>query len=1010
MKKNVCVLFAAWLACSPVILMCAPVGFEETFALATDRATVLEQLVPGTEDYYFYHGLHYQQTGQVVPFEANMKAWAKRVKHSGRRDQLRYRQDLLQFNADPAKAFELIRHQDNLQFNHSRRGERRPNTYPTTFNTDLIEEGRVLQDALRRNKDLRHVTDEGLAKIDVKRFDEQARRRFLERQRGPWHPQLLELIVTDLAAKNSGGFGSLSIHKQLTLKQLDALAERRTDLRRNRNWVLQRLAMLAPGEGTDWVRNPAAEAAHLDAVWTWVSALDPSFNSLKAHTLFRRIELDLRLNTPHTERLLAYLQLPRPVGYIHRDYFNDKRFRGVQADLRKTFKPCLPYPPVGNDERVVRELIGIALLADPAFKGKAATYLDKHYLERLEAEVMLLAGRGDVETWASRLPPSTFQALRDRVDIRFAPGTPLYVAADAAVRLPLQLKNVEKLSVKTFEINTFNYYRDTGKEVGGDINLDGLIAASVEEVDVGAAPLRRVEKMLDLPGCEKPGVYVVELIGNGTSSRAIIRKGHLRSVSRPTALGTLCRVFDEQGKPAPTASIWIGDREFSPDEKGRILIPFSAGGGTRDGVIRQGDFASLTRVQLAQETYQLQGEVIVVQERLLPGEEAEVVVRSALRMGNRPVSVCRLSDVRLSINAVDHEGVSTQHEERGLKLTDDVDLVVPFRVPENVRSMQFVLRAEVNRLDGQEPTQVQLAGAVEVNGEAGSERVARMFVRRDENRWLVDALGRNGETVAHQPVNVAFRHRYGTEPIRQTLQTDAAGRLVLGELPLISEFTLKSEGMQPAIVRVGDQQVTWPSAVQVEEGETISLAHADGAQYHLMERVGHVNVVNRDAQLAIQGPSLTLSGLAAGSYLLQAIPSGRQLPIRVVEGESVGPYLVDGGRVVQRQDGVPVRIVVGKITDKDVAIEIPGADEGTRVHVTAMAFAGPRLNPFGGIDPFPTAGLWPGGAQGSAYQVGRRLGDEVRYVLERRLLTPYPERTSSFGAASHSIGYPVPGF
>ena len=169
--------------------------------------------------------------------------------------------------------------------------------------------------------------------------------------------------------------------------------------------------------------------------------------------------------------------------------------------------------------------------------------------------------------------------------------------------------------------------------------------------------------------------------------------------------------------------------------------------------------------------------------------------RSALRMGNRPVSVRRLSDVRLSINAVDHEGVSTQHEERGLTLTDDVDLVVPFRVPENVRSMQFVLRAEVNRLDGQEPTQVQLAGAVEVNGEAGSERVARMFVRRDENRWLVDALGRNGETVAHQPVNVAFRHRYGTEPIRQTLQTDAAGRLVLGELPLISEFTLKSEGM-----------------------------------------------------------------------------------------------------------------------------------------------------------------------------------------------------------------------
>ena len=32
-----------------------PVGFEETYALAKDRAAVVAELIPGTADYYYYH-------------------------------------------------------------------------------------------------------------------------------------------------------------------------------------------------------------------------------------------------------------------------------------------------------------------------------------------------------------------------------------------------------------------------------------------------------------------------------------------------------------------------------------------------------------------------------------------------------------------------------------------------------------------------------------------------------------------------------------------------------------------------------------------------------------------------------------------------------------------------------------------------------------------------------------------------------------------------------------------
>ena len=40
------------------------IGYVEDFALAADRTKALEQLVPGSDAYYYYHCLHYQNTGQ----------------------------------------------------------------------------------------------------------------------------------------------------------------------------------------------------------------------------------------------------------------------------------------------------------------------------------------------------------------------------------------------------------------------------------------------------------------------------------------------------------------------------------------------------------------------------------------------------------------------------------------------------------------------------------------------------------------------------------------------------------------------------------------------------------------------------------------------------------------------------------------------------------------------------------------------------------------------------------
>src|SRR6516225_4245077 len=55
------------------------VGFIEDFALARDRTAALRQLIPGTEDYYFYHALHYLNTEQFEKAEALIRPWHDRL-------------------------------------------------------------------------------------------------------------------------------------------------------------------------------------------------------------------------------------------------------------------------------------------------------------------------------------------------------------------------------------------------------------------------------------------------------------------------------------------------------------------------------------------------------------------------------------------------------------------------------------------------------------------------------------------------------------------------------------------------------------------------------------------------------------------------------------------------------------------------------------------------------------------------------------------------------------------
>ena len=84
------------------------IGYVETFGLSDDREAALGELVPGTDDYFYFHALHAQNIGERQRFQETMDRWVR--ERSGtvtdRARELLNRQALLDYDKEPKKSLQ----------------------------------------------------------------------------------------------------------------------------------------------------------------------------------------------------------------------------------------------------------------------------------------------------------------------------------------------------------------------------------------------------------------------------------------------------------------------------------------------------------------------------------------------------------------------------------------------------------------------------------------------------------------------------------------------------------------------------------------------------------------------------------------------------------------------------------------------------------------------------------------------------------------------------------------
>lgn len=1003
----------------------------EALALADDRAAALAGLLPGTPEHDYWRGVHLQHRGELDEVDALLAAWKRRRDDDALHARLARRQLLLRAGLE-LRHFEKIRFEAGVRLDDEAEAvAAAAQRYPARLDPALLAEAALVKDAMGRASDLSYVTDWALPDLARLPLDASQRRSLLQRLTRTGVPGLVDLVAADLAEKSSRGFGSLPIHGRLTLAQLHELAAAVPELRKASAWVSAVLTRLRPPAHVDWHHDLDARAAYLAELSAFVEPLSPAFNALKAQVLYHQLDLDRRLGRYDRGRFLRYLALPRKTSYARAE-----RLRGVPAgqlvELGQDAAAGSGLEIVADDEALVCEYLGHFLLAE---EGRDfAEHLQGDWLAEQLAVTRLLAGDADGERWAALLGQTRLAALRERVDIELTARNPARLLGDAPAALEVDLKNVPRLVVKVYRIDALAYFLARGARVDTSVDLDGLVASDEQVILRDAPAIRRERRTIALPSCARPGTYVVELIGGGKSSRALLQRGALRYTLRIGAAGPTLRVLDERGAPVEGARIWLGGRELAPREDGAITIPFSTAPARVPMLLVHGDVAQLELLDHPAEHYHFSAGFHVERESLVPGKTARILVRPSLTVAGWPAPLSLVENPRVDISVV-ARAQNTSSKTQPIDLRDDAEALVELNVPEDAAQVVVTLSGQVRVVSTQRTLDLSDRTSAPIGRIHSTPQFEALHLARTDAGHVLYLLGKTGEARPGRALAVSFKHLAVTFEAQVTLETDAEGRIELGALPGIERVsaTFPSGECQSWDLR---PEPATPPAIHALAGAPLLVPEvadpparlADVLQ--LVELRAGVPAHDRTPLVSASERTLVVSdALPPGDYLLQrrGAPDLRISLLPPASGVAEG-WAFAGPRALELSRTPPLLTALSA-DDQRLTLRLTHAHPSTRIHVLATRYLPSRALPRSLARPPRSPLLAETPPALSHYVSGRDIGDEYRYVLERKnhprrpgvlldkpglLLNPWAVRATATGAqqarggGAYSAGAPRP--
>ena len=975
-----------------------PLGFLERFALSDQREQALEELIPNTPEYFYYHVLHNQNEGRVAQARTLLNDWIAKQGLNAQSKSLLTRQSLLEFASNPDATSEYLQREFQIPLSHPAPKKDEAAELPTKLDPATIDWKRLLRENVQ-GPGLDTIEDNVLADSleHIQNID--ALRRWFSRSRRVDTPKLIDRMVEELTTIHSQGFGWAPIHRELTLAQLQELRKRIPSIDQNGNYVIDVLRRLQPTDDQS-LQDPQVKREHLERMETFALGLPEVHNSLIASILHQRLVFDLEQGTPDRQRFKRYLRLPNHRAICTSEFRERSNGKPI-IDWNVAFPIRLLERPIGDDQTLIERYLDIFFRTD-ANVDDFSEWLERGYLQRFFAITKILHGIGDPKTYYAQLTPEAQKELAERIEVRFAPTNPTIVGSDQKVRLEIDLKNTPELFVRIYRLNARNILSKQMTPISTAIDLDGVVPNIERKLAFAQRNDRRHRETLELPELEGKGLWIVEVLAGGQRSRALIQKGQLQSIQTISDAGQLLRIVDAEGNHVPTAKVLLREREFSASDDGWILIPFEQTTQAKGILLCDGNFATLEPLTHLAEAYEFQAEFLVDPQTVLSGNRAAVALRAKLLAYNQPLPLSDLTDIELTAKCTDLDGVSTTQNFPKLELSDKQELTLEFAVPPRLAQIDWVLQAKIREVRTGTERSLAANHLTRVNDFTRTGFVFDSYLNRTADGFRIEMRGRNGEPIPRHAVDCEFK-LYGIQPTQRVrLASDAAGEIELGNLAGVERFWISSAQATRREFVLPNTTFDWPQKLHAAVGQNLRITgpipqenhvgvlvgtealERSARRFSLFELRSGLAMADRTDRIQPTSGVLEITGLEAGNYALFDHQQGTRVDLEITQGEPRDGWIVGKFRTLGKTPVDTLAITNTKLDGKTLQVELVGVDDSTRLLLVADPYAHGESDQWLRRTQRSFAPSLRRERSASFYVDSMKLDEEYQYVLARQ--------------------------
>ena len=545
------------------------------------------------------------------------------------------------------------------------------------------------------------------------------------------------------------------------------------------------------------------------------------------------LEINKEDNIYDKKPLLEYLKNP-----IVDDDFIEQESIYINKIKNKNMCYLKSLSDISKDYSIKEHKFIEELLIEFLFLNKAHIedfmyiFKDK-YLNRLGCIAKLLRGEEvKSEIYSKYLSKSEYDEIVKRTVIGILRQNKKEFKIDEEVKIDFYFKNIKSINLSIYEINTENYYLSKKAPLNSQINIEGIISSQTMDIKIegGENPLKCIKKTIEIDQIPKgkPGVFLVEILGNGMSSRIIIKKGRLNLITRNTPEGILCQIINEKNEVLKDDKtyLWYNDIKFTCEPKeGLILLPYKVLNNSNNKCILVHDsFAEFTEIKRKTENYILKGYFNFLNESIIPGNMLKVNFKPLLFSNGREASLEYIKKGTISVEMLKLENeeslpVSTVFENITFK-DDNKDYEFEVLIPQMMTEMNFSFNCEVfNSNTGEKKS---LSYTQNSNFYTSNNIISMPFFHKIGKNYIYEIIGRNGENITDKAgTNADLRIITNDflDEISISLQYDQKGRLNLGELKNVKSIKIENKMYNL------DEFVKYcyPSRIDIIPGESFTL-------------------------------------------------------------------------------------------------------------------------------------------------------------------------------------------